>query len=178
MTNPRETHIIDIINPTLTLCERDIKTLRKQEKAVKYPDHPADCPQCLITYHEDQEQYCNTEYTQEEKEDASHHCQPNRDPCNCETCTELRNQRRRPGRPAKGEAARDQVKPVRWTAEQWAEVEAVANLLGMNPSAFIRSAVLSQARSIIAMRTPQNNTPGKLTEAIDSALAAARARRK
>lgn len=56
------------------------------------------------------------------------------------------------GRPTKV-IKRSSVKPVRWTEEQWREVEEAAARTGMNPSAFIRSAVLSQAREIIPQET-------------------------
>lgn len=43
---------------------------------------------------------------------------------------------------------REIVRAVRWTKEQWAEVESAAKKAGMQPSRFIRACTLSQAREI------------------------------
>lgn len=189
MARTRETHIIGCY-PGETLCEQKIK---KGMTVVKYPDHPADCPQCLIIWHEDQEngiiQVPYEEQTDQEEnritkiptdqdgnplEYVIHNDRTDNHPTQEELDSNLdrfqhtlaqKEARRGKGRPKK-EVTRETIKPIRWTAEQWAEVEAAAETAGMKPSAFVRSAVLNQARQIA---TPAK--PG-------SALAAARTRRK
>lgn len=158
MKNYNDTHI-EGIYPGETLCEiRIVKGLgRKKIKVVKYPDHPADCAECLTIWAEDQElknrgkEYKEGFWDPHGNSGMRHmeECDTTGGETDCTPppTTEYFTKRRR-GRPAKGDAARDQVKPIRWTAENWSEVEAAAQLAGMTPSAFIRGAVLSQARSI------------------------------
>jgi Mobilization protein NikA len=43
---------------------------------------------------------------------------------------------------------RSVLKGIRWTADNWAEVEAAAKSAGLSTSAFIRGCVLSQTREI------------------------------
>jgi hypothetical protein len=44
-------------------------------------------------------------------------------------------------------AARDVVKQVRWTVEEWVEVERLAEVAGMTASDYIRRATLDGSRS-------------------------------
>lgn len=129
-----------------TLCGKIVSM-----KQTRVTANGATCDRCLIAYH--------NEDLQPESEPVPAWAA---DPVQ----VEKRNteKKRRPGRP-KLEHGRTVYKPVRWTEEQWAEVDQAAQVAGMTPSALIRAAVLSQVRAMLATK------PG-------AALAAARKKRK